>query len=212
MKRKGGQRTYWSWQEREEATLLCSRDPYQMALLDELDSVKMDVAVLQDVVRPCLRTLPLDEAIPCVRNILNRRAEVVVQGLPNWESDLDRETCRALVAILLDMLSRPELSLEGTRTTSALKSLLQKHEEVLGMLNRLIGTGHHRFFLSGSYDQIFNTLLPYLREPQYQYVSKEAAISWLVITLLGTLQDKIPPNAVTRGGAYLSASHLDLTY
>ncbi|KAM5532930.1 hypothetical protein V8D89_013396 [Ganoderma adspersum] len=198
-KRTGGHRTYWSWQEREEAALLSSRDPYQMALLDELDSVKMDVAVLQDVVRPCLLTLPLDEAILCFRNILNRRAEVVVQGFPKWESDLDHETCRALVNILLDMLSRPELSFDGTHTPAARKSLLQEHEKVLGMFYRLISSGHHRFFLGGIYDRIFNTLLAYIREPQCQYTIEEAAISWLVIMTLATLQDKIPPNAVTKG-------------
>ena len=200
-KRTGGHRTYWSWQEREEAALLASRDPYQMALLDELDSVKMDVAVLQDVVRPCLLTLPLDEAILCFRNILNRRAEVVVQGLPKWESDLDRETCRALVNILLDMLSRPELSFDGTQSPAVRKSLLQKHEKVLGMFYRLVSSGHHRFFLGGIYDRIFNTLLVYIREPQCQYTFEETAIWSLVIMTLATLQDKIPSNAVTKEGA-----------
>ena len=200
-KRTGRHRTYWSWQEREEAALLASRDPYQMALLDELDSVKMDVAVLQDVVRPCLLTLPLDEAILCFRNILNRRAEVVVQGLPKWESDLDRETCRALVNILLDMLSRPELSFDGTQSPAVRKSLLQKHEKVLGMFYRLVSSGHHRFFLGGIYDRIFNTLLVYIREPQCQYTFEETAIWSLVIMTLATLQDKIPSNAVTKEGA-----------
>ena len=199
-KRTGGHRTYWSWQEREEAALLASRDPYQMALLDELDSVKMDVAVLQDVVRPCLLTLPLDEAILCFRNILNRRAEVVVQGLPKWESDLDRETCRALVNILLDMLSRPELSSDGTQSPAVRKSLLQKHEKVLGMFYRLVSSGHHRFFLGGVYDRIFGTLLAYIKEPQWQYTFEDTAISWLVIMTLATLQDKIPSNAVTKEG------------
>ncbi|KAI1791720.1 hypothetical protein LXA43DRAFT_391294 [Ganoderma leucocontextum] len=207
--RKGGQRTYWSWREREEATLLCCRKSYRMDPLDELDSVKMDVALLQDVVRPCLLTLPLDEAIPCFHNILNRRAEVVVQGLPKWESDLDRETCRALVDMLLDMFARPELSLDSSRTAPMVKNLLQKHEEVLGMLNRLIGTGHHRTFLNGSYDRIFGILLPYIREPQRQHIStEEATIPWLVMMTLASLQDRIPPNAVTKEDVVTVSKHV----
>ena len=84
-----------------------------------------------------------------------------------------------------------------------MKGLLQMHEEVLGMLYRLIGTGHHRSFLSDSYDRIFAILLRYIRDPQRQHVNKDAPVSWLVMMTLATLQDKIPPNAVTKEGVFI---------
>ncbi|EJF66325.1 hypothetical protein DICSQDRAFT_143674 [Dichomitus squalens LYAD-421 SS1] len=201
LQRRGNKKSHWSWQEREEATLLSCRSTHEADLLDEYDSAKMDPVALQDVVRPCLLSLPLDASIGCFLRILIRRADAVDRrGLPDWDYDLDRDTCQVSADILLDMLEREELSL--SRQTCESEKRFQEHrvahEQVLEVLQRLIFTRNHCTFLHERYERIFNVLLSYIRKPQYEYVKKESNVQKSVFSILAYLGDKIPPNAVDR--------------
>ena len=202
-KRTANKKSYWSWREREEATLLSCKSAHEAALLDEYESSKMDPVLLQDVIRPCLLSLPLDASIDCLQRILIRRADGVDRrGLPDWDHNLDRDTCQVSVDILLDMLEREELSFRGPLDESRKRFQENRavHEQVLEIFQRLIFTRDHCTFLDERYERIFNILLLYIRKPQYEFVEAERSLQTLVFSILANLGDKIPPNAVNREG------------
>ena len=193
LKQEGGRRVHWSWRDREEAALLSCQSSYEARMLDELDRVKMDVATLRNVVQPCLRTLPLDQALKCVRAVLVRRAEAVVGELPYWEhGDLDRETLNALVDILLDLLERPELVGDVDSAPRA-----KEHEDaqwqLLQMLERLVIVGNHFALLERSYERFFKVLMAYRKETMVDNRK-------LVYVMLSSLGSQIPPSVVSVQG------------
>ena len=103
-------RTYSTFKEREEAALLKSKETYERKILDEYDRIKMETKSIKDTVRPCLRTLPLNDALWCMWRMLSRRTE---DDNRQWDADLDVETVSVFADIVLDLLGRRTLAGEA---------------------------------------------------------------------------------------------------
>lgn len=212
LKEGGGKRIHWNWKDREEAELLACQSGYEAGMLDELDRVKMDVEILRKLVQPCLRTLSLRDALACVRSILTRRADAVVDCLPSWaHGELDPETLDVLVDLLLDVLQREDM-VAPSKTAAAADSPRspspQTYEgerlQLLEMLKRLVMAGNH-FALSGcNHDRLFKVLMTYRRLPEISAAETETPAGGsrqLIYIMLSALGSEIPASAVIPQGA-----------
>ncbi|KAI0807912.1 hypothetical protein C8Q74DRAFT_1363363 [Fomes fomentarius] len=174
-------------------------------MLDELDRVKMDVEILRKLVQPCLRTLPLRDALGCVRSILTRRADAVVDDLPSWaHGELDPETLDVLVDLLLDLLQRedmiaPPKAAAAADSPRSPQTREDERSQLLEMLRRLVMAGNH-FALSGcNHDRLFKVLMAYRRMPEISAAETETPAGssrQLIYIMLSALGSEIPSSAV----------------
>ncbi|KAL6304447.1 hypothetical protein BKA93DRAFT_720853, partial [Sparassis latifolia] len=100
-------RPYRNWTEREILYVRSLTSPIDSYALAKADETMMDDTFLDEVIRPCLQDIALEDALPCYYSILQYRAHRFKDNLPDWNGDEhDGHAIVTMGQMTIDMLSR----------------------------------------------------------------------------------------------------------
>lgn len=106
-----------NWRERErEIVRTQEASRLDCQILAGADALFVDDDVLEDVIRPCLGDMDPLAAADCLVDILSRRADGMVNGLPSWKpSETVEPSVAAQLRLTLAVLSRLHSSADEER-------------------------------------------------------------------------------------------------
>nr|VWO99572.1 APH domain-containing protein [Ganoderma boninense] len=103
-----------SWREREKAIVRQGEAKLDHRILAGADAIFMDDDFLENVVRACINDTDCPAALDCVHEIINHRADGMMDGVPHWRhsDDLDGNVALLLhlVADVLPRIDKGEVS------------------------------------------------------------------------------------------------------
>ncbi|OBZ73635.1 hypothetical protein A0H81_06409 [Grifola frondosa] len=95
------------WREREKAIVRSSEPHLDHHILAGADATFMDDEFLENTVRPCINDTDCTAALNCLYEILDHRADSIVDGVPHWKhcEDVDGGI-NMLLHLVVDILPR----------------------------------------------------------------------------------------------------------